>query len=121
MFYPILVVAALIMINNPSFDAYTSIQSPNVGDVVQHTVRFRSTQKLSSRDGREIYFYSSGKCEGYNNDKLEFCCKYTIIEKEIRLLDEDGKTVYKGTCTFKSDRQNLLNITIAGTTYYAKQ
>lgn len=120
MCFSILVVAVLLMTNISSFDAYTSIQSPNIEDVAQQTVRFRSTQRLSSRDGREIYFYSSGKCEGFYNDKLEFCCKYTIIEKEIRLLDEDGNTVYKGTCTFKSDRQNLLNVTIAGTTYFAK-
>ncbi len=116
----ILIVTALITVNAYSSNISIEVQSPVIEVVNQQTVRFRSTQKLSSRDGREIYFYSSGKCEGFYNDRLEFSCKYTIIDRDIRLLDEDGNTVYKGTCTYKSDHQNLLNVTIAGTTYFAK-
>ena len=81
---------------------------------------FRSNQKLRSNDGRELYFYTSGTCDGFDGDRREFSCRYTLSDGEVRLLDEKGNTVYKGTYRMKSDGQNLSSVTIAGTTYWAK-
>lgn len=80
-------------------------------------VVFRSTQKLRSSDGRSIYLYSSGRCELFDGDRLVAECTYTLQNGEVRLLDENGRTVYKGTYRMKSDGRNLSSITLAGTTY----
>lgn len=84
------------------------------------SVVFRSTQKLSAKDGREIYFYSNGRCEGYYCDRLEFSTKYKIQDNEIRLLDENGNTLYKGTVRWRERGKSLSVVSIAGTSYYAR-
>ena len=82
------------------------------------SVVFRSTQRLRSNDGRSIYLYPSRKCELYDGDRLEVACTYTIYGNEVRLLDENGNTVYKATFTYTSDRRNINRLTMAGTTYF---
>ena len=84
----------------------------------QSNIVFRTTQKLKSRDGGEIYFYSSGKCEMYQNDRLVVSCTYTIDDNEVKLLDENGNTVYKGRISWNNTKSKALSVTIAGTTYY---
>ena len=81
------------------------------------SVVFRSTQRLRSSDGRSIYLYPNRKCELFDGDRLEVVCTYTIYGNEVRLLDEYGNTVYKGTFTYTSDRRNIGRLTMAGTTY----
>lgn len=120
MFITALIITATTMINAPVIETTSSIESPTFEmSTASQTVRFRSTQKLRARDGREIYFYSSGKCEGYDGDRLQFSTTYTIIDNEVRLLDERGNTVYKGTLSWRVKGQSLYNVTIAGTTYFA--
>lgn len=118
MFITTFFVSALMFINASS-NTNTSYYSP-IREIVTQSVVFRSTQKLRSSDGRELFFYTSGKCDGFDGDRREFSCKYTLSDGEVRLLDEKGNTVYKGTYRMKSDGQNLSNVTIAGTTYWAK-
>lgn len=119
MFITTLLVSAM-MINAPANETISIVASPTIEMVAMtQNVRFRSTQKLRSRDGREIYFYSSGKCEGYDGDRLQFSTTYTIIGDELRLLDERGNTVYKGSITWRTRGQSLNSVTIAGTTYVA--
>lgn len=118
----ILLVSAIMMADASGSEAISVSESPVI-EVVSTTqnVRFRSTQKLRSNDGREIYFYSSGKCEGYDGDRLMFSTTYSIYDNnEIRLLDEYGNTVYKGSITWRVKGQTLANVTIAGTTYFAR-
>lgn len=108
------------MVNAPACEALFAIESPSSEIVAAaQNVRFRSTQKLRARDGREIYFYSSGKCEGYDGDRLQFSTTYSIYGDEVRLLDERGNTVYKGSITWRTRGQSLHSVTIAGTTYVA--
>ena len=111
-------ISALLNFNVP----YETVQvsSDPFIECADQGVVFRSTQKLRSNDGRELYFYTNGICEGYDGDYCEFACKYTLMSGEVRLLDENGRTVYKGSYRMKSDRRNLSNVTIAGTTYWAK-
>lgn len=118
--------AQLFLITSLMVTSVTAVEAEVINDFCiesvapQQKVRFRGTQKLRSSDGRQIYFYSNGICEGFDNDRREFSCQYTIYDRtEVRLLDENGNTVYKGTCTFKSDCQNLNSVRIAGTTYWA--
>ena len=91
-----------------------SISAPLDSSIV-----FRSTQRLRSEDGGSIYFYSSGRCELFYGDRLIVTCTYTLQYGEVRLLDENGSTVYKGSYRMKSDGRNLASVTIAGTTYRA--
>ena len=115
MFITTLIITATMMINASVIETTSSIESPTFEmSTASQTVRFRSTQKLRARDGREIYFYSSGKCEGYDGDRLQFSTTYTIIDNEVRLLDERGNTVYKGTLSWREKGQSLYNVTIAG-------
>ncbi len=88
----------------------------------QSNIVFRGTQKLRARDGAEIYFYQSGKCEMYQNDRLVISCTYDVDGNEVKLLDEYGNTVYKGRITYsQQDRTKVASVTIAGTTYYRKK
>lgn len=80
---------------------------------------FRSTQKVRSNDGYEMYFYSNGNCEMYNNNgRRILTCTYTFRGDEMFLLDENGDTVYKGSCTIKNGQLTYLNI--AGQSYWKK-
>lgn len=120
MFITTLIITATIMVNAPVCETISGIESPTIEMfTTSQNVIFRSTQKLRSRDGREIYFYSSGKCEGYDGDRLQFSTTYKISDNEVRLLDERGNTVYKGTISWRVKGQSLYNVTIAGTTYFA--
>lgn len=86
----------------------------------QQNVVFRGTQKLRSNDGREIRFYSNGTCEMFLGDRLEVTCRYKLQDGELRLLDERGNTVYKGTYRLKSSGPvGLSYVAIQGTTYRA--
>lgn len=115
-----LLISALMVVNAPTSESFYTEEAPSIEMIAAaQTVRFRSTQKLRARDGREIYFYSSGKCEGYDGDRLQFSTTYTIIDNEVRLLDERGNTVYKGTLSWRVKGQSLYSVTIAGTTYFA--
>lgn len=114
-------ISALMVVNAPASESFYAEEAPSFEmTAAAQTVRFRSTQKLRARDGREIYFYSSGKCEGYDGDRLQFSTTYTIIQNEVRLLDERGNTVYKGTLSWRVKGQSLSSVTIAGTTYFAQ-
>lgn len=86
---------------------------------LESDVVFRHNQRLKSRDGREIYLYSSGKCEMYYYDRLEVSCEYSVIGNEIRLID-NGRVIYKGSFTYGPDRQTLSSLSIAGTIYFKK-
>lgn len=120
MFILSLFVSALMLVNAPSNDTICVEEAPSIELIVaEQNVRFRTTQKLRSKDGRELYFYSSGRCEGYDGDRLQFSTTYTIIDNEVRLLDEEGNTVYKGTLCWRVKGQSIYNVTIAGTTYFA--
>ena len=82
---------------------------------------FRTTQKVRSNDGYEIYFYKDGRCEMYdNNGRLVVSCTYTFSGNDMFLLDERGNTVYKGTCTIKNGNE-LTRLNIAGQTYWKKK
>lgn len=83
-------------------------------------VVFRTTQMLKSSDGREIYLYSNRTCELFDNGRLVVKCTYRLQNNEVRLLDENGDTVYKGSYRMSRDGRNLANITLAGTTFYKK-
>lgn len=113
-----ILISALLTTN--ALTCVTVVSELPVVEMTQQTVVFRGIQKLRSNDGREIYFYPSGTCEGYYGDRLEFSCKYRLQSGEVRLLDENGNTVYKGTYRMKSDGRNLSNVSIAGTTYWAQ-
>lgn len=110
----------MMLVNAPACEAMTTESSLISMASSGQSVVFRTTQKLRSNDGREIYFYSSRKCEGYYKDRLEFSCEYRIQDDEVRLLDEDGNTVYKGSCTWRVKGQSLSSVSIAGTRYYAR-
>lgn len=83
-------------------------------------VVFRNTQKLRANDGREIYLYSNRTCELFHGDRLEVKCTYRLQDGEVRLLDENGNTVYKGRYRMASDGRSLVSLTLAGTTFYRK-
>jgi len=93
---------------------------PSAPDAPQN-VHFRETQKLTDASGWQIYFYRSGKCEGYDDKgRLMFSTTYTLRDGEAFLLDEKGNVVYKGQYVMSRDGVNIRNIKIAGTTYYKK-
>ncbi len=81
------------------------------------SVVFRSTQKLRSNDGREIYLFSSRKCELWDEGRLVAECTYTIRDGEL-LLIADGKVLYKGRIYM--DGINCKKIVLSGTTYYRR-
>ena len=61
MFISTLLISAMMIVNAPAWESVIVSETP-FGEMLassQQTVRFRSTQKLRARDGREIYFYSS--------------------------------------------------------------
>ena len=93
------------------------IFSSNANKPIQNVV-FRSTQRLKANDGRQIYLYSSGKCELWDGDRLVVTATYRLQNGEVRLLDENGNTIYKGSYRLARDRRNISSLTLAGTTYY---
>lgn len=111
-------ISAMMMLNAPADNTAVTTNEFVVESAAQGVV-FRSTQRLRSSDGRSIYLYSSGRCELFDGDRLMANCRYNVQNGEVRLLDENGNTVYKGSYTMKSDRINLSTITIRGTVYRA--
>lgn len=98
------------------------IESPATETIAaEQKIVFRQTQKMRAGDGRMIYFYRNGKCEGFDGDRLIFVCDYLILGNEVRLLDERGVTVYKGTITWKVKGLSLASLTLNGDRYYAVQ
>lgn len=83
-------------------------------------VRFRVNQRLKSVDGREIYLYTSGKVELYDNDRMIDECEYVINGNEIKLI-KYGRVLYKASFHYKSDRKTLQALQLAGTTYYSQR
>ena len=67
---------------------------------ISQNVVFRSTQRLKANDGRQI------------------TATYRLQNGEVRLLDENGNTIYKGSYRLARDRRNISSLTLAGTTYY---
>jgi len=121
MFLSTLLISAMVIVNVPASETVIAIESPatEMSSASQNVV-FRSTQKLSSSDGRELYFYSNGRCEGYDGDRLMFSTRYKIMGNEVRLLDERGNTVYKGTISWKVKGKTINSVSIAGTRYFAR-
>ena len=116
----VLILAAVLAgsILVPTFATASSSEKQNVSiSSDDRSVVFRSTQRLRASDGGEIYFYPSRKCEMYMNGRLIVETTYRVSNGEVFLLDEYGRTVYKGTCRFASDGRSLSSVTIAGTTY----
>ena len=117
-----LTLATLLGVSNSIVVATENMNFKTSVEIIsaEHGVVFRKTQKLTNREGSEIYLYTNGKCEMYYNDRCEVVCYYTVTGNEIKLLDEKGNTIYTGTFTYTSDRQNVQSLTIAGTKYYKK-
>ncbi len=116
----IIVVSALLLM--PAFclaDTNVSKAETPVESTTEQNVVFRKNQRLRSNDGRMIYLYTNRTCELYDGDRCVCTCTYRLQDGEVRLLDENGYTVYRGTYRLKSDRQNLASMSLAGTTYYA--
>lgn len=59
-----------------------------------------------------------GKCELWDGDRLVVTATYRLQNGEVRLLDENGNTIYKGSYRLARDRRNISSLTLAGTTYY---
>ena len=49
---------------------------------ISQNVVFRSTQRLKANDGRQIYLYSSGKCELWDGDRLVVTATYRLQNGE---------------------------------------
>lgn len=99
--------------------AKTNQNQTYLAAVTSAGIVFRTTQRLRSNDGGEIYLYASGKCELFDNDRLVATCTYTIDGSEIRLLD-GNVTLYKGTFRYSPDRRNVASLSLRGITYYRK-
>ncbi len=118
-----IIVLAIVISCSALFYSFTTISKTSVNLETSTNVVFRSDQYLYERGGDgKIYLYSSGKCEMYRNDYLEVECKYDYHSptKELRLLDENGRTVVTGKIYFKSDGRNVQRLELRGTTYYAR-
>ncbi len=81
-------------------------------------VVFRQTQKLRSRDGREIYLYTDRTCKMWEGDRNVATCNYRIVQNEIFIYGDGVE--YKGKFTLSSDRLSISSLTLGGTTYYKK-
>lgn len=81
---------------------------------------FRGTKRFKSNDGRELYCHPNSKCEMFDGDRLVVTCTYTYSGDEIRLLDENDNTIYKGSIYWNNSHSKPISITIAGTTYRNK-
>ena len=88
------------------------------GGIIFSSNANKPTQRLKANDGRQIYLYSSGKCELWDGDRLVVTATYRLQNGEVRLLDENGNTIYKGSYRLARDRRNISSLTLAGTTYY---
>lgn len=97
-----------------------STSSPMVYESQSCTV-FRGKQTFKNyKDNVEIYCYTDHKCEWYADDRLVLTCSYTVSGDEIKFLDEDGNTCYKGSISWNSSHSKPLSITINKTTYKNK-
>lgn len=87
----------------------------------QSNVVFRGKQEFKNdKTGVEIYCYPSSKCEWWDGDRLALTCTYTISDDEIRFLDEEGETVYKGRIYWNTTHMKPLALYIQGGEYRNK-
>lgn len=82
-------------------------------------VHFRVNQRLSSRDGRELYLYTSGRAELYENDRMVDECEYEVYGNEIRLI-KYGRVAYKASFKYQSDRKTISWLKLQGTEFTQK-
>ncbi|MBQ8226083.1 MAG: hypothetical protein IJZ92_01395 [Bacteroidaceae bacterium] len=83
-------------------------------------VVFRTTQKLTAKDGCQIYFYTNRVCKMYDsNGRLVVSCKYRLMDGEAFLTDDAGNEIYKGSYRM-ADGLNLAWVRFAGVYYYRK-
>ena len=109
-----LIIAIMLLSGGIIFSSNANKPIENIASFetyISQNVVFRSTQRLKANDGRQIYLYSSGKCELWDGDRL-------VVTATYRLLDENGNTIYKGSYRLARDRRNISSLTLAGTTYY---
>lgn len=109
----ILVIGLLLMSDTVVSYAneYTTTTEANDG-----VIPFRGTQKMRANDGREIYFYANGKFEMYDGDRLVVSSTFRMSDGNVFLLDENGRTIYKGT--YLAANNVLKSVRIGGTSYY---
>ena len=123
-----IVLAAALMVGSAMLCSFTmpETNSATISSTteVKSGIVFRHNQYLKERNGsRQLYLYTSGKCEMWDGDRLEVTCRYDYRAetKELLIQDNDGRTLYKGSVTIsKKNGQDIANVTIAGTTYYKK-
>ncbi|OUN70003.1 hypothetical protein B5G10_10955 [Barnesiella sp. An55] len=114
--------AIIVVASGMFFSSYAGEPLKNISKfetcIAQRKVVFRSTQRLKARDGRQIYLFSNGKCELWDGDRLIVTTTYTLQDGEVRLLDEQGNAVYKGSYQLAKDGQHISTLTLSGTIYY---
>lgn len=69
---------------------------------------------------QEIYCYTNGKVEWFDEGTLSLSCYYTVDGSDIRFTDEDGNTAIKGYISWNNTHSKPISITIKGTTYRNK-
>ena len=82
-------------------------------------VRFRVNQRLRSNDGRELYLYTNGRAELYENDRMGDECEYQVYGNEIRLI-KWGSVAYKASFEYQSDRKTISWLRLQGTEFLQK-
>lgn len=82
-------------------------------------VHFRVNQRLVSNDGRELYLYTSGRAELYENDRLVDECEYEVYGNEIRLI-KWGSVAYKASFAYQSDGKTISWLRLQGTEFFQK-
>lgn len=105
---------------NVAASDFDVIRSNSSSMLLAEAPPFNVFRRFRSNDGREFYFYPEGKCEGFDNGRLMFTARYKIIQsiKELRILDENGNTIYKGSYSLADTRKNYpYQITLGGTSY----
>lgn len=86
----------------------------------QSNTVFRHKEMFTDRESVEIYCYTDGKCEWFNHGRLHLTCTYTIDGNDIRFLEENGKTAYKGGIYWNNSHSKPLSITIDGVKFWNK-
>lgn len=85
---------------------------------------FRGTQRLRcSENGWEIYMYSSGKFEMYNEDGRFVAVgtySYNSSASEVYVYETDGSLAYKCYVSVNPKTQQVNYLVLAGKKYYKK-
>lgn len=115
------------MVSGLLFASQTSFAISTGNTIVSYSdsnsgILFRGTQKVRANDGAEIYLYSNGNVQMYNsNGRLVTEALYEWDGgSEIFIKDLDGRIIYKCRCTVDQQKQ-LVNLTVAGETYWRKK